>query len=102
MEDETENKNASLPKKKKETNKGKTNITENENLSSVSPPDSSKKGSKTTHIGLDTLALKKLKNKEKRKEITETPSELGNSSSKKKKGNQGKKNEKIRSYAKGR
>jgi hypothetical protein len=50
----------------KETNKRKTNITENENLSSVSPPDSSKKGSKTTHIGLDTLALKKLKNKEKR------------------------------------
>lgn len=101
MEDETENKNASLPKKKKETNKGKTNITDNENLSSVSPPDSSKKGSKTTHIGLDTLALKKLENKEKRKEITETPSELGNSSSKKKKGNQAKKMKKLEAMQKG-
>jgi hypothetical protein len=51
-----------------------------------------------THIGLDTLALKKLKNKEKRKEITETPSELGNSSSKKKKGNQAKKMKKLEAF----
>jgi hypothetical protein len=32
MEDETENKNASPPKKKKETNKRKTNITEKYNI----------------------------------------------------------------------
>lgn len=101
MVDETENKNASPPKKKKGTSKGKTNITENENLSSSSPADSSKKGSKKTHIGLDTLALKKLKDNEKRKEIAETPSELGNSSSKKKNGNQAKKNKKLEAMQKG-
>ena len=101
MEDETENKNPSPPKKKKGTNKGKENITENEKLSSVPPADSSKIGSKTTHIGLDTLALKKLKNQEKRKEITENPSEIGNSSSKKKKGNQAKKMKKLEAMQKG-